>query len=39
MKRMRGMLAVAVAVAVAVAAAAGCNDAQIASSNLSRAAC
>ena len=38
MKRMRGMLAMlAVAVAVA-AAAAGCNDAQIASSNLSRAA-
>ncbi len=35
MKRMRGMLAM---LAAAVAAAAGCNDAQIASSNLSRAA-
>ena len=35
MKRMRGMLAM---LAVAVAVAAGCNDAQIASSNLSRAA-
>ena len=33
MKRMRGML-----VMLAAAAAAGCNDAQIASSNLSRAA-